>query len=74
MLSYYLKCKMNTDRKNPKFSATSNGKIMLFSRCAVCAITAKLRFIKEQEVSVQLSQLKFRTPLSKIPLSGGVLS
>ena len=36
MLSYCLKCKKNTDSINPKISATSNGKTMTLSKCAIC--------------------------------------
>lgn len=35
MLSYYLKCKKNTDSENPKISKTSNRKIIFLSNCAV---------------------------------------
>ena len=36
MLSYCLKRKKNTENINPKVSKTNNGKIMLFSKCAIC--------------------------------------
>ena len=48
MLSYCLKCKKNTENMNPKISATSNGKTMILSKCAICGST-KSKFIKEQE-------------------------
>ena len=35
MLSFSLKCKRDTASTNSKFSKTSNGKTMLFSKCAV---------------------------------------
>ena len=37
------------------------------SKCSICGIK-KLRFIKEQEAKVLLSNLGIKTPLSKIPL------
>ena len=37
------------------------------SKCAECGIK-KSRFVKEQEVKVLLSNLGFKTPLSKILL------
>ena len=37
------------------------------SKCSVCGIK-KPRFIKEQEVKGLLSNLRIKTPLSKIPL------
>ena len=37
MSSYCLKCKKNTESINPKVSATSNGKTMILSKCAICS-------------------------------------
>ena len=36
MLSHCLKCRKNTESKNPKVARTKNGRIMLLSKCAVC--------------------------------------
>ena len=65
MLSYCLKCRKNTESKNPKVARAKNGRITLLSKCAVCQIS---KFIKEQETSGLLSSLGIKTPLSKIPL------
>ena len=35
MLSYCLKCRKNTESKNPKIVRTKNGRIMLLSKCAI---------------------------------------
>ena len=35
MLSYCLKCRKNTESKNPKIAMTKKGRIMLLSKCAV---------------------------------------
>ena len=35
MLSYCLKCRKNTESKNPKVVRTKNGIIMILSKCAV---------------------------------------
>ena len=73
MLLYYcLKCRQNTESKNPKVARTKNGRIMLLSKCAVCD-SKKAKFIKEQEASGFLSSLGTRAPLSKIPLVGPLL-
>ena len=57
MLLYYcLKCRKNTESKNPKVARTKNGRIMLLSKCAVCD-SKKSKFIKEQEASGFLSSL-----------------
>ena len=48
ILSYSLKCRKNTDSKNPEVKKTKNGKIVLSSRYVVCS-NKKLKFIKEQE-------------------------
>ena len=36
MLSYCLKCRKNTQSKNPEFLRSKNRRIMLLSKCAVC--------------------------------------
>ena len=36
MLSYCLKCKKNTESVHPRVSATSNGRTMILSKCAIC--------------------------------------
>ena len=39
MVSYCLKCKKkkkNTESIHPKVSATSNGRTMILSKCAIC--------------------------------------
>ena len=46
MLSYYLKCKKNTKNINPEVSKTSNGKIIMLSKCAVCN-AKKSKFIEK---------------------------
>ena len=68
MLSYCLKCRKNTESKNPKVVKTKNGRIMLLSKCAVCD-SKKLKFIKEQEASGLLSSLRIKA----IPLVGLLL-
>ena len=39
MLSYCLKCRKNTESKNPKAARTKNGRIMLLSKFAVCDLS-----------------------------------
>ena len=65
MLLYCLKCRKNTESKNPKVVKTKNGRIMLLSKCQVCD-SKKLKFIKEQEASRLLSSIGIKTPLSKV--------
>ena len=72
MLLYCLKCRKNTETKNTKVVRTRNGKIMLFSKYAVCD-SRKSKFIKEQEASWLLSSLEINTSLSKIYLVGALL-
>ena len=62
MLSYCLKCRKNTESKNPKVARTKNGKMVLLSKCAVCDTK---KFIKQQEACGLLSSLGIKTPLSK---------
>ena len=73
MLSYYcLKCRKNTESKNPKVEKKKKGRITLLSKCAM-GDSKKLKFIKEQEASELLSRLGIKIPLSKISLVGPIL-
>ena len=72
MALYCLKCKKQTQCKNPKVARTKNGRIMLLSKCTVCVVK-KSKFIKEQEDSGLLISLGIKTPLSKIPLLGPLM-
>ena len=72
MLSYCLKCRKNTESKNPKIVKTKVRRIMLLLKCAVCD-SKKSKFIKEQEARELLSSLRIRTPLSQILILGRIL-
>ena len=45
---------------------------MILSKCATCG-SRKSTFIKKQEASAILSNLRLKTPLSNIPLLGDIL-
>ena len=62
----------STESTDPKVSATTNGKKMLLSKCAICG-SKKSKFIKKQETKGLLSNLGIRTPLSKILLLVDIL-
>ena len=68
ILSYCLKCKkyIYIESINIRVSATSNGRTMILSKCAICG-SKKSKFIKNQETKGLFSSLGIRTPLSKIP-------
>ena len=72
MMSYCLKCRKNTESKNPEAVMTKSRRIMLLSKCAVCN-SKKSKFIKKQEANGLLSSLGIKTPLNKIPLLGPLL-
>ena len=72
MNSYCLKYKRDTENINPTVSNTSNGKIVLLSKCTKCR-SQKLKFIKNQEAKGILSNLSIRTTLRKVPLLGDIL-
>ena len=72
MKSYCLKCRKDTENINPRVSNTSNSRTMILSNCAIWA-GKKSRFIKNQEAKGLLSNLGFRTPLSKVPILGDIL-
>ena len=73
MESYCLKCKKYTKNINPQVSSTSNGKMMILSKCAICG-SRKSKFINKQEAKGLLSNRGIKTPLSKIPVLGDTLS
>ena len=74
MLSNCLKCRKNTESKNPSTKRTKNGRRMHLSKCAVCVHHhKKSKFIKQQEASGLLSSLGIKAPLRKIPLVGPLL-
>ena len=72
MKSYCLKCRKDTENINPRVSKTSNNRIMVLSKCAICG-SKKSRFIKNQEAEGLLSNLGIKTPLSKGPILGDIL-
>ena len=72
MVSYWLKCKKNTENIDPNVYVCSNGSAMILSKCAICG-SKKSRFIKNQEAKRLLSKLRIKTPLSKVPILGDIL-
>ena len=72
MESYCLKCKKHTKIIDPHVSSTSNSKLMILSKCAICN-SKKSKFINKQEAKGLLSNLGIITPLSKILILGDVL-
>ena len=72
MESYCLKCKKYTKNINPQVSSTSNGKLMIISKCAICG-SRKSKFIKKQDAKGLLSNLSIKTSLSKMPVLGDIL-
>ena len=67
-----MKGRKNTENIDPKVSGSSNGRIIILSKCAICG-SKKSRFIKNQEAKGLLSNLGVRTPLSKVPILGDIL-
>ena len=72
MKLYCLKYRKDTENINSKVSRTSNNRIMILSKYAICG-SKKSRFIKNQETKGLLSNLGLRTPLSKVLLLGDIL-
>ena len=56
---YCLKCRKNTESKNPKVVTWKNGRIILLSKCAVCD-GKESKFIKKQQASRLLSSLEIK--------------
>ena len=59
MLSYFLKCRKNTESKNTKFVKTKTGRIMFLSKFAVCD-SKKAKSIKDQEASGLFSSFRIK--------------
>ena len=72
MESYCLKCKKYAKTINLLVSGTSNGKLMILSKCAICN-SNKSKFVNKQEAKGLLSKLGIKTPLGKIPILGDIL-
>ena len=72
MESYYLKCRKYIKYINLQVSSTSNGKLMILSKCARCS-SKKSKFINKQEASGLLSKLGIKIPLNKIPILDDIL-
>ena len=72
MFSYCLTCRKNTESKNLKVSRVSDEKIMLLSGLQ-CPIAKKSIFVNKQKANCLLSQLRIRTPLSKMPSLGDIV-
>ena len=67
METYCVKCRKNIKNLNSNIFKTKNGRLIMQSKCVDCVIK-KLRFMKERETKVLLSNLGIKIPLSKIPL------
>ena len=67
MLTYYVKCRKDTENIDPNMIRTKNNRLIMQSKYPVCGIK-KSRFVKDQEAKGLLSNLGIKTPLSKIPL------
>ena len=67
METYCVRCREDTENLNSKIFKSKNVRLIMQSKCAECGIK-KLRFVKEQEAKVLLSNLGIKTPLNKIPL------
>ena len=67
MSSYSLKCRKNTESKNPKDFRTENERIMHLSKCEMCD-GKNSKFIKEHEGKGLLRSLRMKAPLGKISL------
>ena len=67
MKTYCVKCRKDTENIDPKMVKTKNNRLIMQAKCPVCRIK-KSRFVKEQEAKGLLSNLRIKTPMSKVPL------
>ena len=56
MLFFCLKCRKNTEIKNLKVVKTTNGRIIILLKCAVCD-SKRSKYVKQQEARWLLSNL-----------------
>ena len=66
MLSYSLKCRTNTESKNPKVVRAKSERIMLLSKCSLCN-NKKSKFLKDQKASGLLGNFGTKIPSIEIP-------
>ena len=59
--------------KSVLVSSTSNGKLMILSKCAICNSEIS-KFINKQQAKGLLSNLGIKTRLNKTPILGDILS
>ena len=71
MESYCLKCRKHTGNINPQVSSTSNGKVMILSKCAICN-SKKSKLINKQEAKGLLSKLGIKIAFNKVPILGDI--
>ena len=64
--------KWNRIRKSSQVSSTSNSKMMILLKCAICG-SKKSKFIKKHDAKGLLSNLGIKTLLSKIPVLCDIL-
>ena len=62
-----MKCRKNTESKNPEVTKSKNGRIMLYQNVQ-CVIAKKLKFIKQRGAIALWSRLEIKAPLTKISL------
>ena len=67
MKAYCVKCRKDTENIDPKMVITKNSRLVMQSKCSLCEIK-KSRFVKNLKAKGLLSNLRIKTPLSKIPL------
>ena len=67
MKTYCVKCRKDTENIDPKMVRTKNNRLIMQSKCSACRIKNS-RFVEEQDTKSLLSNLRIKTPLSKILL------
>ena len=65
MLSYCLKCRKNTESKNPKVVRNKKGRIMLLSNC-VCAIVKNRNLLKNKKLVALHKKWSFQLRISSV--------
>ena len=72
MESKCLNCKEHKKNLDPQVSSTSNGELLILSKCAICK-SKKSAFPNKQQAKKLLSNLGINIPSNKVSILGEVL-
>ena len=66
MESYCLECRKNTENIDPKVSASSNGRVMILSKCAMCGSMKKKQGLMDISMILVLIMILLQLMILKV--------